>query len=336
MKKPSARLLCSALWLLAASAPVLAASSGQTYAATHRYALGGAGGWDYLSLDPAAHRLYIARDDRVMVVDTSDRRLIAEVSGMQHAHGIALSSATHQAFVSNGRGDDVSVVDTQTLKVTGHIAVSGKNPDAILFDGASGHLLTMNGRSDSISVIDAHAGKELSTIAVPGRPEFAVADGKGTLYLNLEDKHALARVDLQAGKVTAVWPLAPCEAPTGLAMDAAHGRLFSVCDNGWMIVSDAVDGHQVARIEVGKGPDAVIYDAERRLVLSSGGDAGLLSVVAQDDADHYHLAGNVPTQRTARTMALDPGTHEVYLVGAAAAGKGKPVEGFNLLVASPH
>ena len=334
MKKTSLLLCLSALLPAMAAAPAFAA--GQPYAITRHFDLGGPGSWDYLSLDGAAHRLYIARDDRVMVVDAANGKLVGEVPGMKHAHGVALSPATHQAFVSNGRGDDVSVVDTQTLKVTGRIAISGKNPDAILIDGASGHLLTMNGRTNNISVIDAQAGKELSTIAVPGRPEFAVADGKGALYLNLEDKNQLARVDLKAGKVTAVWTLAPCEGPTGLALDAAHGRLFSACDNGWVIVTDAGDGHQVAKIEVGKGPDAVIYDAERHVVLSSGGDEGQLSVVGQDDADHYHLLGNVPTQKSARTMALDPATHEVYLVAATSAGKGKPVEGFSLLVASPH
>ena len=334
MKKPSIRLL--PLLLAATVLPTLAASSEAPYAVAARHALGGPGGWDYLSLDAAAHRLYIARDDRVMVMDTGSGRLAGEVAGMQHAHGVALSSSTHEAFVSSGRGDEVTVFDTQTLKVTRHIAVSGKNPDAILFDGASGHLLTMNGRSNNLSVIDAQAGKELSTVALPGRPEFAVADGNGLLYLNLEDKNALARVDLKAGKVTAVWAMAPCDGPTGLALDAAHGRLFSVCDNGWLIVTDAHDGHQVAKVEMGKGPDAVIYDAARHTVLGSAGEDGVLSVVAQDDADHYRLLGNLPTQKSARTMVLDPSTHEVYLAAAAASGKGKPVEGFQVLVAAPH
>ncbi|GAA0703688.1 YncE family protein [Dyella marensis] len=334
MKKPSIRLL--PLLLAATVLPALAAPSEAPYAVAARHALGGPGGWDYLSLDAAAHRLYIARDDRVMVMDTASGKLAGEVAGMQHAHGVALSPSTHEAFVSSGRGDEVTVFDTQTLKVTRHIAVSGKNPDAILFDGASGHLLTMNGRSNNLSVIDAQAGKELSTVALPGRPEFAVADGNGLLYLNLEDKNALARVDLKAGKVTAVWAMAPCDGPTGLALDAAHGRLFSVCDNGWLIVTDAHDGHQVAKVEMGKGPDAVIYDAARHTVLGSAGEDGVLSVVAQDDADHYRLLGNLPTQKSARTMVLDPSTHEVYLAAAAASGKGKPVEGFQVLVAAPH
>jgi len=248
---------------------------------------------------------------------------------------VALLPAKHQAFVSNGHGDNVTVVDTDALKVTGHIAISGKDPDAIVFDDASGHLLTMNGHSSNISVIDAQAGKELATIAVPGRPEFAVSDGAGQLFLNLEDKSQLVRVDLANKKVLNVWPLAPCDGPTGLALDKANHRLFSVCANGWMIVTDANDGHQVAKIAISKDPDAVVFDAQRRVILSPG-EEGKLSVVAQDDADHYHLVGNVPTQPSARTLALDPQTHTVYLAAATAAAKGKPVEGFGVLVVSPR
>ncbi|WP_266169495.1 YncE family protein [Dyella subtropica] len=321
----------------ALAAPALsAADAGVPYAVAQHYALGGAGGWDYLSLDASSHRLFIARDDRVMVVDAGTGKLLGEIPGMQHAHGIALQPATHQAFVSNGHGDNVSVVDTETLKVTGHIALTGKDPDAIVFDDASGHLLTMNGHSSNISVIDAKAGKELATITVPGRPEFAVSDGKGQLFLNLEDKHQLARVDLTTRKVLNVWPLAPCEGPTGLALDTANHRLFSVCDNGWMIVTDASDGHQVAKLPIGKGPDAVAFDAQRHVVLSSNGDDGTLSVIAQDSADHYRVLGHVKTQPSARTLALDPQNHTVYLAAASSAVKGKPVDGFGVLVVAPH
>jgi len=336
MSKLSFRLLSSALCLaMAAAAPAIAASNNLPYTVAKHYPLGGAGGWDYLSFDAATHHLFIARDDRVMVVDTDSGKLAAEIPGMQHAHGVALLPAKFQAFVSNGHGDNVTVVDTQRLKVTGHIAISGKDPDAIVFDDASGHLLTMNGHSNNISVIDVEAGKELATIAVPGRPEFAVADGKGQLFLNLEDKNQLAQVDLTAKKVLNVWSLGPCDGPTGLAFDAAHQRLFSVCANGWMIVTDAKDGHQVAKLPISQDPDAVVFDAQRRVVLSSGGQ-GALSVVAQDDADHYRVIGSLPTQKGARTLALDPQSHAVYLVAANAGGKGKPVDGFGVLVVAPH
>ncbi|MFC4762227.1 YncE family protein [Dyella koreensis] len=337
MKKSSFLALSIALLLGAVVvAPSTAGTSAeQPYAVTKHYALGGAGGWDYLSLDAANHRLFIARDDRVMVVDTASGKLLTEIPGMQHAHGVALLPSGHQAFVSNGHGDNVTVIDTDALKVTGHIAISGKDPDAIVFDGASGHLLTMNGHSSNISIIDAQAGKELATIAVPGRPEFAVADGKGQLFLNLEDKNQLVRVDLATKKVLNVWSLEPCDGPTGLALDAEHQRLFSVCANGWMVVTDARDGHQVAKLPISKDPDAVVFDAQRHVVLSSGGE-GALSVVAQDGVDQYRLLGNLPTQKSARTLALDPQSHTVYLAAASASSKGKPVEGFGVLVVAPR
>jgi len=325
----------SMLLALALTVPAMAAAPEMPYAVTQHYELGGAGGWDYLSLDAASHRLFIARDDRVMVMDASSGKLVGEVSGMQHAHGVALLPSKHQAFVSNGHGDNVSVVDTDALKITGHIAISGKDPDAIVFDDATGHLLTMNGHSGNISVIDAQAGKELATINVPGRPEFGVSDGAGQLFLNLEDKNQLARVDLNAKKVLNVWSLGPCDGPTGLAFDKANHRLFSVCANGWLIVTDANDGHQVAKLSISKDPDAVVFDAQRKVILSSGGE-GKLSVVAQDDADHYRVVGNLPTQPSARTLALDPQTHTVYLAAAGKAAKGKPVEGFGVLVVAPR
>ncbi|WP_266160283.1 YncE family protein [Dyella silvatica] len=319
-----------------AIAPVMADSSAAApYVVKQHYVLGGAGGWDYLSIDPASRHLFIARDDRVMVADANSGKLIGEIPGMQHAHGVALVPTMHRGFVSNGHGDNVTTIDLDTLKSTGHIALSGKDPDAIIYDAVGGQLLTMNGHSNNISVIDPQAGKEVATIAVPGRPEFAVTDGNGHLFLNLEDKGELVRVDLKARKVLDVWALAPCEGPTGLAFDATNQRLFSVCDNNMMIVTDASNGHQVAKLPIGKGPDAVVFDAERHVVLSSNGD-GTLTVVHQDSADKYSVLANVSTQKTARTLALDPSTHEVFLVAAHSADKGKPVDGFGVLVVAPH
>lgn len=345
MKTPAFALL------LAAAAPAMAAAQAAvshhglppmplappaipTYAVTAQHALGGVGGWDYLSLDPAAHHLFIARDDRVMVVDTTSGKLLAEIPGMQHAHGVALIPMGHRGYVSNGHGDNITVIDTDTFKVTGHIAVSGKDPDAIIVDAASGHVLAMNGHSNNISVIDPVAGRELTTIALPSNPEFAVSDGKGNLWVNLEDSAQLAHIDLNTNKLLQTWSLAPCEGPTGLAFDAGMQRLFSVCANGMLIVTDATNGHHVAEIAIGKRPDAVAWDAERKLVLSSNGE-GTLSVVqqyAQHGKERYRVAATVPTLKSARTLALDADTHEVFLVGAQKAGKGMPAEGFEVLV----
>jgi YVTN family beta-propeller protein len=325
------KTLAFALLLAAAPAMAVTPAAMPAYAVTAHHALGGLGGWDYLSLDPATHHLFIARDDRVMVVDTASGKLLAEIPGMEHAHGVALMPAQHRGYVSNGHGDNISVIDTDAFKVVGHIAVSGKDPDAIIVDPASGHVLAMNGHSNNISVIDTVAGKELATIAVPSNPEFAVSDGKGNLWVNLEDSGQLAHIDLQTNKLLQTWSLAPCEGPTGLAFDASTQRLFSVCANGVMIVTDAKSGRQVAKLTIGKRPDAVAWDAARKLVLSSNGE-GTLSVVQQLDADHYTVAATVPTLKSARTLALDQDSHEVFLVGAQKVAKGTPVEGFEMLV----
>jgi YVTN family beta-propeller protein len=319
-----AGLLCTPLW-------AGAAQGAAAYKLTHQYALGGTGGWDYLTLDPAGDRLFIARNDRVMVVDPASGKLLKEIPGMQHMHGVALAPSLHRAYASNGDGNNISVIDLDTLQVTGHIALSGQKPDAIIYDPASSHVLAMNGDSNNISVIDPASNKELGTIALDSNPEFAVVDGQGKLYVNLEDKAELAQVDTKTDKVLHTWPLAPCEGPTGLAFDAANKRLFSACANGWLIVSDATDGHQVAKLPIGKEPDAAAYDPQTHEVFASSRD-GVLNVYHQDAADHYTKVADVATMKSARTMALDTDKHQVYLVGAKVAQKGKPVSGFTLLV----
>lgn len=251
---------------------------------------------------------------------------------MQHAHGVAIGP-DHRAYVSNGHGNNVSIVDLNTLAVTGHIPVSGKDPDAIIYDSATKHILAMNGHSNSISVIDTDTKKELTSIGLEGNPEFAVSDGNGNVYVNLEDKGKLAHVDTHTNVVQDTWPLSPCEGPTGLALDSANKRLFSVCANGWLIVTDATNGHQVAKISIGKEPDAVGYDAAMHTIFSSSRE-GVLNVIRQDDANHYVSLDPVPTMKSARTLAIDLKSHEIFLVGAKTAKKGVPVNGFKMLVVS--
>lgn len=304
-----------------------------SYKVTQRYALGGTDGWDYLTLDASTHHLFIARNNRVMVVDASNGKLLQEIPGMQHVHGVALVKHLHRGYVSDGHGNDVSVFDLNTLKRIGTIPVSGKDPDAIIYDPATRHVLTMNGDSNNISVIDPVQGKEVSTIALDGGPEFAGSDGSGDVYVNIEDKAELSRIDMKTGKVANTWSLAPCEGPTGLAVDAAHKRVFSVCANGWMIVTDGTDGHQVAKIAIDKHPDAARYDASLHEVFSSSRE-GVLNVVRQDSPDSYAKLQDVPTMKSARTMALDSATDQIFLVGATVAERGKPINGFTLLVVS--
>jgi YVTN family beta-propeller protein len=330
--KPVASLLFLAIG--SATAAVAFAATPQ-YAVLQRHPLGGSGGWDYLTIDPAAHHLLIARNDRVMVVDTRDGRLAGEIPGMQHIHGIALVQKLRRGYVSDGAANNVHVIDLDTLKDLRNIPIDGQGPDAIVFDPASGHVLTMNGHSGNASVIDPASDKAIANIALPGHPEFAVSDGSGHVYANIEDKSELARIDTRTNKVDAVWKLAPCDSPSGLAIDTQSRRLFSVCDNQLMVVADADDGHQVATVPIGKGPDAARFDPATRLAYSSNHD-GTLTIVHEDDADHYRVVANVPTQAGARTMALDQATHRVWLVAAAPAPRHAPVKDFTALVVGTH
>lgn len=301
------------------------------YAVIHRYALGGGGGWDYLTIDAPTHHLLIARNDRVMVVDTRDGKLVGEIPGMRHIHGIALVPQQHRGYVSDGDANAVHVIDLATLKTLRSIAIDGKRPDAIVYDAFSGHVLTMNGGSDNATVIDPASNRAVADIPLPGRPEFAASDGHGHVFANIEDKNELARIDTTANKVDAVWKLDPCDSPSGLAIDTGSHRLFSVCDNRTMVVTDADDGHRVASVPIGKGPDAARFDPATRMAYSSNHD-GTLTIVHEDDADHYRVIATVPTQAGARTMALDRASHDIWLVAAAPAPRGAPVKDFTALV----
>lgn len=289
----------------------------QDYRVLHRYLLGGEQGWDYLAMDPAARRLYVSHGDRVLVLDADSGTVVGTIGQLSGVHGIALAPALHRGWISNGRSNSVTVFDTASLKAEASIAVSGKNPDAILYDPASARVFTFNGHSANATAIDAASGKLLATIALPGKPEFAVSDGAGHVYVNIEDRSELVELDSKAGKVLATWSLTPGESPSGLAIDVAHHRLFAVCANRRMIVLDAGDGHRVASVPIGEGPDGVAFDAQRGLVFSSNGRSGTLTVVHQDDPDHYRVVADVPTQRSARTLALDPESGHVYLSAAA-------------------
>ncbi|MBD8872266.1 YncE family protein [Rhodanobacter sp. DHB23] len=323
------------LLFLAIGAATTAQAATPDYAVLQRHPLGGSGGWDYLTIDPAAHHLLIARTDRVMVVDTQDGKLAGEIAGMQHIHGIALVQKARRGYVSDGTANSVHVIDLDGLKNLRDIPIGGKGPDAIVFDPASGHVLTMNGHSGDASVIDPASNKAIAEIALPGRPEFAVSDGHGHVYANIEDKSELARIDTRTDKVDAVWKLAPCDSPSGLAIDTQSRRLFSVCDNKLMVVTDADDGHQVATAAIGDGPDAARFDPATGLVYSSNHD-GTLTIVHEDDANHYSVVANVPTQAGARTMALDQATHRIWLVAAAPAPRHAQVKDFTALVVGSH
>jgi YVTN family beta-propeller protein len=280
-----------------------------------RWNLGGAGGWDYLTLD-SAHRLFLSRGTRVDVVDTQSGKLIGTIDNTQGVHGIALAEDLHRGFISNGKADSVTVFDTDSLKTIREVPVSGHNPDAILYEPIGKRVFTFNGKSKDVTVLDASSLKVIATLPVPDKPEFAVSDGAGRIYANIEsDAGQMVVIDSRKLTLAATWSLPGCASPSGLAIDRKQHRLFSVCDGKIMAVTNAENGGQVAQVAIGDGPDAAAFDDKRGLVFASNGD-GTLTVVRQDSADHYRVIDTVKTQRGARTMALDPASGKVYLVTA--------------------
>lgn len=278
------------------------------------YKLGGDGGWDYLTIDAASRHLYISRGTHVIVIDADSGKPVGDIPDTPGVHGIALAPEFGRGFVSNGREGTVTVFDLKSLKALSKIKV-GDNPDAILYDPASKRVFTFNGRSDDVTAIDAAKGTVVGTIKVDGKPEFAASDEKGEVFVNIEDKSELMALDPNTLGVKARWPLAPCEEPSGLAIDRKHRRLFSGCGNKLMSVVDADSGKVIATPPIGAGVDANAFDAETGLAFASCGE-GVLTVVHEDTADKFSIAETVPTERGARTMALDPTTHQIFLVTA--------------------
>jgi DNA-binding beta-propeller fold protein YncE len=311
------RLLAGLLLLaaLGASAAGAQAAGGSGYKVTQKYTLGGEGGWDYLTVDSAGHRLYLTRGNHVMVVDTESGKPVADIADLSGTHGVALAVDLGKGYISNGRNSTITVFDLKTDKVLDTVKSTGENPDAIIYDPASKRVFAFNGRSKNATAIDAATGKVAGTVALDGRPEFAVADGKGKVFVNIEDKAEVQAIDARKLAVVATWPLAGCEEPSGMAIDRAHGRLVIGCANKVMPIVDTAGGKVVATVPIGQGVDATGFDPGTGLAYSSNGD-GTLTVVHEDSPDKWTVVDNVPTQKGARTMALDEKTHKVYLVTA--------------------
>jgi len=276
--------------------------------------LGGEGGWDYVAIDAKARRLYLSRSTHVMVVDADSGNVVGDIPNTPGVHGVAIVSDLGKGFTSNGRDNSVTVFELKTLKVLKQIPV-GKNPDTIIYDPASKRVFTMNGASQDATAIDPQTETVTGTIALEGRPEFAVADEAGHVFANIEDKSEIVELDTRKLAVLNRWSLAPCEEPSGLALDRKHKRLFSVCSNKQMAVMNAESGKVVTTLPIGSGPDAAGFDSETGIAFSSNGE-GTLTVVHEDSPDKFSVVENVKTQRGARTMAFDPKTHQVYLVTA--------------------
>jgi len=271
--------------------------------------------WDYLKFQPSTRRLFIAHGDHVDVVNVDTGKIVGTMGGMEGIHGVVLAPQFNRGFVTDGRAAKVWIFNLKTLKVIGS-APDDKDADGDVYDPASKRVFTMNGDSDTSTVIDAKTGKVVGHIALGGQPEFPVADGRGHVYANIESTSEIIEIDSHAMKITHRWPLAPGTWPSGLAIDAKHHILFSGCRNKLMVVMNADDGKVLATEPIGQGVDATRFDPGTDYAFASNGASGTLTVVHEDSPTSFHVVEDVKTELGARTMALDPKTHDVYLVTA--------------------
>jgi DNA-binding beta-propeller fold protein YncE len=290
---------------------VLAATS---YKVEKSIPVTGEGGWDYLTADSQNRRLYVSHGTKVDVINLDTGAIVGKIPNTNGVHGIAIADNLHRGFISDGRDNQVTIFNLKTLAVISTVK-AGTNPDAILYDPFSQRVFAFNGRSKDMTAIEAGTGKIAGTVPLGGKPEFAATDSQGNVYVNIEDKSELVHLDPKTLTIKDRWPLAPCESPSGLAIDPKNQRLFPVCDNKIMAVVDAGRGKVIATVPIGEGPDAAAFDPEKELVFSSNGE-GTLTVVQQETPNTYRVAQTVTTQRGARTMAIDLKTHKVYLSDA--------------------
>lgn len=310
------------LSLLSIAAAVHGADGG--YRLLKEIAVGGEGGWDYLSVDEAARRLYVTHATKVMAIDLNKDEVAGEVADTPGVHGFAIAPQLGRGFSSNGRESKASIVDLKSLKTLSKVD-TGENPDAILFEPGQKEVYTFNGRGHSATVFEATSGKVVATIPLSGKPEFAVADSKAKrVYCNIEDKNEVVVIDTQTHQVVNNWPIAPGQEATGMAIDLAHHRLFIGCHNKFMVMMDSANGKVIASVPIGQGVDACAFDPATQLAFSSCGD-GTVTIAHEDSPDKLTVVQTLTTERGARTMTLDPKTHRIYLasVNRAVAGSFK-------------
>jgi YVTN family beta-propeller protein len=301
----------AAVTAILAMASSAVAQSG--FAVQDNWKVGGEGGWDYLVADAAAHLLYLTHGPRVEVLDTQTGKSVGAITGLHGTHGVALDDAGKLGYISDGGDNAVVVFDRHNFQTVATIP-AGTNPDGILFEPVTRTVWAFNGRSKNVTVIDTASRKVIATVSLPGKPEFPVADGLGNVFDNIEDKNEIVRLDAKDPKVTATWPVSPCESPSGLAIDRESKRLFAVCDEKKMVVVDATNGKVIATPAIGEGPDAAAFDAKNKLAFSSNGEGTLTVIDAKGGS--YPVLQTLKTTPGARTMALDAATGKVYVVSA--------------------
>jgi YVTN family beta-propeller protein len=287
------------------------------YTLAKSWRIGGNNGWDTLVLEASGGRLFVTRDDHVDVIETVSGKLTGNIPRTAGVHGVAFAPVLKRGFTSNGRSNSVSVFELDTLRVAYEVPISGTSPGAILYEPQQNHIFTANRESANLSVLDAGTLQVVATVALPGPPESMSTDEAGHVYVNINTAPGrLVLIDAKSLTVKSKWLLKECAGPTAMAIDIINHRLFSVCSNQVMAVTDALSGKAIAQVVIGRGSDGTVYDPELGMVFSSNGIDGTLTVIHQDSPDEYRVAATVTTQVSARTMALDPGTHKIYMAAA--------------------
>ena len=309
------RIYSGMVFVLFASLILNGQNTNSEYRIIKKFNLPGDGGWDYLSVDEPGSRLFVSHGTMVQVINLKTGQLVGTVDDTPGVHGIAIAGDLNKAFISEGRSNAVKIINLKTLALIADVNITGENPDAIMYDQFSKKVFVFNGRSSNATVLDATTNKVISTIQLEGKPEFPVSDGKGKIYVNIEDKSMISKINASTLMVEESWPIAPGEEPSGLALDKATSRLFSVCSNKMMVVVDATDGSIVTTLPIGGGCDGVKFDPGLKRIYSSNGE-GTMTVVQEDNKDSYRVIENVTTVPGARTMAVDTQTHHLYLSSA--------------------
>jgi YVTN family beta-propeller protein len=305
------RALLTAVFVFAFALASLSSASATGLAITRKIPIAGQGGWDYLTVDEGGRRLYVSHGTQVEVLDVDSGIIVGKIANTPGVHGIAIAPELGRGFVSNGQSSTVTIFDLKTLKTIAEVPV-GKKPDAIIYDSATSRVFAFNGDSNSATAIQAADGKVAGTVDLGGGPEFAVADGSGYVYDNLEDASLVLKINSRTLKVEQRWPTAPCASPSSIAMDRANRRLFIGCRSKVMAVMNADTGQIITTLPIGDHVDATAFDADSRLVFNSNGE-GTITVIRQDSPDKYSVVQNVKTLPKAKTMALDPKTHRLFL-----------------------
>jgi DNA-binding beta-propeller fold protein YncE len=296
-----------------------------SYRVSQRYTLGGDGSWDYIVPDPPQHRIFIARQNRVIVMDENSGKLLGEITGIQGAHGTAIAESSGHGFATSGNDQAVVMFDLKTFQALGRIPAA-EDADAILYDSPSNHVFTLNGDAHSSTVIDPKEGKAITNIALGGKPEYGASAGDGKVYANLTDTNEVVEIDAKSASVARRWPTAPCKQPVSMAIDTAHHRLFSGCRSGVMALSDYRSGKVVATVPIGTGVDGAGFDPSTGDAFASNAD-GTLTVIHQESPDSYRVVQTLETPQGSRNMGLDPTNHRIYVAAAkfgdAPGGRGR-------------